>query len=144
MGPTTCKNIEPLPGNWGGTNGVYDCNYYENVSADYCAHAAISDACCFCGGGEELKCEDKGEGSGNESLDETHCNDNDGDDSYDQPTPAPTTEPAPTTCQNIEPLPGNWGGTNGMYDCNYYENRSAHYCAHRTISEACCFCGGGE
>jgi len=66
-----------LPGNWG-ANGAYDCNFYNGRKSScmyknflfcheilfshhflfytdggtaYCAHSAINDNCCFCGGG---------------------------------------------------------------------------------------------
>ncbi|CAK8991975.1 unnamed protein product [Durusdinium trenchii] len=54
-GGTGCVD-EPLPAQWS-QQGRFDCTYFEERGAAYsqpkayCAHNAISTACCFCGGG---------------------------------------------------------------------------------------------
>jgi len=99
--------------------------------------------------------ENRSDNGGNNPFDETGCNnihDNDSVDHSNDDPPAPSDEGVdesddepPTECQDILPLPGNWGGTNSMYDCDFYQNHGGDaYCAHAVIKEACCFCGGGS
>ena len=65
-----------LPPSWSG-GGVWDCAFYDDHGGvAYCAHAALKDACCFCGGGVVA-------GGGGSTSD---------------PTPSPTSSAAAVVC----------------------------------------------
>jgi len=53
----------------------------------------------------------------------------------------PTSSPPPDECTDLA-LPGNWGADGRT--CDTYENHGGSaYCAHESINDKCCFCGGG-
>mmetsp|Transcript_62963 Transcript_62963/g.109705 ORF Transcript_62963/g.109705 Transcript_62963/m.109705 type:complete len:434 (-) Transcript_62963:359-1660(-) len=114
---TRCMDA-PLPIEWTG-GGVYTCaTYSQNLGTEYCAHAALDAACCFCGGGRVV------------------------------PEPEPEPEPEPTSstttllCRDAQ-LPAAWS-SGGVHTCSTYSGHGGSaYCAHAALLAACCFCGGG-
>lgn len=112
---STCVDAS-LPIAWSG-GGVHTCMTYEQRGSDYCRHAELEAACCFCGGG------------------------------VPEPTPSSTPKPMPettTTSANSQctdgPLPVAWSA-GGVHTCSTYEQHGGlGHCAHKELAEACCFC----